>query len=215
MRPSPHANVAGRELELRSLADAVRRLIRVTTNNAGDVAWTRDAAERVHALADALEPALPETPPSRYALIAAPEQPDDIFPYDALLGPYNPLAMPIEMTWEPPKAIGTATFDTPYEGPPGHLHGAILAAAFDQVINVANILSGTAGPTATLSLEYVKPTPLHVPIVFEAWVDSVDGRKVRSRAHAVHDGEVTVRAEGLFIAIDRDRVMDLSGRDSR
>jgi acyl-CoA thioesterase FadM len=83
------------------------------------------------------------------------------------------------------------------------------------VINVANILSGTAGPTATLSLEYVKPTPLHVPIVFEAWVDSVDGRKVRSRAHAVHDGEVTVRAEGLFIAIDRDRVMDLSGRDSR
>ncbi len=211
MRPNPHGNVAGREEELRSLADAVRRLVRVTTNNTGDAAWTADAAARVHALADALEPSLPDTPPPRYSWQSAPEHPDDLFPYDVMLGPYNPLALPIAMEWEPPKAIGTAVFDTPYEGPPGHLHGAILAAAFDQVINVANILTGNAGPTATLSLEYVKPTPLGVPIVFEGWVEAVDGRKVTSRARAMVDGAVTVRAEGLFIAMDHARVKDLSG----
>jgi hypothetical protein len=35
-----------------------------------------------------------------------------------MLGLYNPLALPIEMEWQPPRAIGRATFDTPYEGRP-------------------------------------------------------------------------------------------------
>ena len=126
-----------------------------------------------------------------------------------MLGLYNPLALPIEMEWQPPLAVGRATFDTPYEGPPGCVHGAVLAAAFDQVINIANIHSGTAGPTRTLSLEYKKPTPLGAPLVFEGWVESVDGRKITSRALVRHAGEVTVEAHGLFILVDRDRVMRL------
>jgi len=210
IRLALHANVAGRERELRAMADAVRRLVRITTNNAGDAAWTADAARRIAALADALEPDLPASPPPRYGALRPPEEPHDIFPYDPVLGLYNPLALPIEMEWQPPRAIGRATFDTPYEGPPGCLHGAVLAAAFDQVINVANILSGAAGPTATLALEYKKPTPLHAPLVFEAWVDAVDGRKIESRGLVRHGGEVTVEARGLFIAIDHGRVMSLS-----
>jgi hypothetical protein len=205
-----HPNVAGRERELRALADAVRRLVRVTTNNAGDAAWTADAARRVAALADALEPALPSTPPARYGGMRAPEHPHDVFPYDVVLGLYNPLALPIEMEWRPPRAFGRATFDTPYEGPPGCVHGAVLAAAFDQVINVANIHSGTAGPTRTLSLEYRRPTPLDEPLEFEAWVEAVDGRKIRSRALVRHAGEITVEASGLFILVTPERVMRLS-----
>jgi len=191
------------------MADAVRRLVRITTNNTGDAAWTADAARRIAELAGALEPALPAVPPPRYGG-GAPEEPHDVFPYDVVLGLYNPLALPIEMEWQPPLAIGRATFDTPYEGPPGCVHGAVLAAAFDQVINIANIHSGTAGPTRTLSLEYERPTPLGVPLVFEAWVESVDGRKVSSRAVVRHAGEVTALAHGLFILISRDRVMRLS-----
>src|SRR5688572_33311226 len=91
-----HANIAGRERELRAMADAVRRLVRITTNNAGDAAWTADAARRLAELADALEPALPAAPPPRYGALRAPEDPHDIFPYDPVLGLYNPLALPIE-----------------------------------------------------------------------------------------------------------------------
>jgi hypothetical protein len=209
-RASIHPNVAGRERELRAMADAVRRLVRITTNNAGDAAWTADAAQRIAAVADALEPALPAVPPPRYGAVRPPEEPHDVFPYDVMLGIYNPLALPIEMEWQPPRAVGRATFDTPYEGPPGCVHGAVLAAAFDQVINIANIHSGTAGPTRTLSLEYKKPTPLGVPLEFEAWVEAVDGRKIKSRAVVRHAGAVTVEAHGLFILVDRERVMRLS-----
>jgi acyl-coenzyme A thioesterase PaaI-like protein len=207
---SIHPNVAGRERELRALTDAVRRLVRVTTNNTGDAAWTANAAQRVAALAAALEPALPATPPPRYGGMRAPEHPHDVFPYDFVLGLYNPLALPIEMEWQPPRALGRATFDTPYEGPPGCVHGAVLAAAFDQVINVANIHSGSAGPTRTLSLEYQRPTPLGAPLEFEAWVEAVDGRKITSRAVVRHAGEVTALASGLFILVGPERVMRLS-----
>jgi hypothetical protein len=212
-RAAFHPNVAGRERELRALADAVRRLVRVTTNNTGDAAWTADAAERVAALADALEPALPDAAPSRYGFASdggALRDAHDVFPYDVMLGLYNPLALPIEMEWRPPRAIGRATFDTPYEGPPGCVHGAVLAGAFDQVINAANLHSGTAGPTRTLALEYKRPTPLHAPLEFEAWVESVDGRKISSRARVRHAGEVTVEAHGLFILLDPTRIMRLS-----
>jgi acyl-coenzyme A thioesterase PaaI-like protein len=209
-RASIHPNVAGRERELRAMADAVRRLVRITTNNAGDAAWTADAAQRIAAVADALEPALPAVPPPRYGAVRPPEEPHDVFPYDVMLGIYNPLALPIEMEWRPPRAIGRATFDTPYEGPPGCVHGAVLAAAFDQVINIANIHSGSAGPTRTLAVEYKRPTPLGATLDFEAWVESVDGRKVASRAVVRHGGEVTAEAQGLFILVDQDRVMRLS-----
>jgi acyl-coenzyme A thioesterase PaaI-like protein len=213
-RAAIHSNVAGRERELRAMADAVRRLVRITTNNTGDAAWTADAAQRIAAVAAALEPALPAVPPPRYGALRPPGapvlEPHDTFPYDVMLGLYNPLALPIEMEWHPPRAIGRATFDTPYEGPPGCVHGAVLAAAFDQVINIANLHSGNAGPTRTLALEYQRPTPLGAPLEFEAWVEAVDGRKVKSRALVRHAGEVTAEAHGLFIRVDRERVMRLS-----
>ena len=65
-RASAHPNVAGRERELRAMADAVRRLVRITTNNSGDAVWTAQAAAKLRTLADELEPALPATPPPRY-----------------------------------------------------------------------------------------------------------------------------------------------------
>jgi acyl-CoA thioesterase FadM len=90
------------------------------------------------------------------------------------------------------------------------VHGAVLAAAFDQVINIANIHSGTAGPTRTLALEFERPTPLGAPLLFEAWVEVVEGRRITSRALVRHAGEVTARASGLFILLDPERVMRLS-----
>ncbi len=209
-RASNHANVAGRERELRAMADAVRRLVRVTTNNQRDASWTAAAANRIAALASDLEEGLSDAPPPRYGTLRPPEEPHDVFPYDPVLGLYNPIALPIEMAWRPPRAVGRAEFDTPYEGPPGCVHGAVLAAAFDQVINVANILSGAGGPTATLRLDYRKPTPLHAPLVFEAWVEGIDGRKVTSCGRVLHGDLVTAEATGLFIAVDPARVLSLA-----
>jgi hypothetical protein len=209
-RPSLHTNVKGRERELRSLADGVRRLVRFVTNHSASKHVTADAAREVHALADSLLDHLPDTPPSRYDFEGMPSETHDFFPYDPVLGLYNPLALPVEMEWHEPKAVGRAYFDTPYEGPPGCVHGAILAGVFDQILNAANMHEGCPGPTAKLTLEYRRPTPLHRELVFEAWVAWRENKKVTTRGQVSCDGEVCVEAEGLFIALDFERIQGLA-----
>ena len=212
-RTSTHASIAGRERELRSLADGVRRLTAAVVTHAADANETAHLAAAVHALADTFELYLPDVPPPRYAGVEHPEdlEPHDIFPYDPVLGIYSPLALPVEMEYADALAVGHAHFTTPYEGPPGCVHGAVIAGVFDQVFNVANIMGGTAGPTSTLSLRYRRPTPLHADLRFEAWVEDVTGSRVTSRGRALHGDVVTVEAEGVFKILDRDLVMNLTG----
>ena len=81
------------------------------------------------------------------------------------------------------------------------MHGAIPAATFDQVFNVANLMRGVAGPTRRLEIRYRKPTPLLADLRFEGWVDRVEGREVHARGHVPHGDPVTVEAEGTFVQI--------------
>ena len=210
-RASTHGAIAGRERELRSLADGVRRLNAAVVSNTASVSETASLAEAVHALADRMEEHVPDVPPLRYAGGENPDdlEPHDIFPYDPVLGVYSPLALPVECEYRDGKAIGVARFETPYEGPPGCVHGAVLAGVFDQVFNVANIMGGTAGPTTHLSLRYRRPTPLREELRFEAWVESVADGRVESRGHVEHAGQVTVESVGRFRILDPERVSNL------
>jgi hypothetical protein len=213
-RPSAHPRVAGRERELRAMADAVRRLIRITVDSDADAATTADAAARLTALADELEPMVKEPVPPKHGVLDTPEgaHPHDHFQLDVMLGLYNPIALPIEMSWQPPHAIGEACFTSPYEGPPGCVHGAIISAAFDQVFNVANLKQGTAGPTAYLHVDYRRPTLLRQPLRFVGWVDRVDGRKIHTRGRLEQHGEITCEAEGLFIHVEREHIERMARR---
>jgi acyl-coenzyme A thioesterase PaaI-like protein len=207
---SNHPAIRGRERELRSLADALRRLVSIAVTSTAGAEETGAAARELDALADRLERTVPAVPPSRYAPEGTPEHPHDFFQYDVMLGLYNPLALPIEMEWHPPRALGYAHFTTPYEGPPGCVHGAVLAGAFDQVFNVANLKSGSAGPTRELALTYLRPTPLHADLVFEGQVERVEGREITTLGRVRHGDTVTVEARGLFIMVSRERVMQMT-----
>jgi hypothetical protein len=198
----PH--VAGRERELRALADAVRRLVDYSVRHVASAEETRTLAARIDAIADEFEALLPVEAPHKYSGgDLATSHPHDHFQFDAVLGLYNPLALPVRMAWEPPVAIGHARFGSAYEGPPGCVHGGVISGVFDQVFNVANLKNGVAGPTANLSIDYRSPTPLLRDLVFEGWVERVEGRKVFTQGRVVHDGQVTAVAQGLFIRIAR------------
>ena len=75
-------------------------------------------------------------------------------PFDVVIGSCNPLAPPITIAFDLPKAIGHAQFTAPYEGAPGCVHGAVLAGAFDMMLTAANVLADAAGPTVNLSIRY-------------------------------------------------------------
>ena len=210
--PSNHPSVRGREAELRALSDEVRRLIALTVTNTADGAETTRITAELAAIADQLAVHVPDPVPPRLGK----DRPDhgefDGMPYDVITGRYNPLAIPVVITREPPKAIGTVTFDTPYEGPPGCVHGAILAGVFDMVLTEANLLDDAAGPTKELTIRYHKPTRLHIETRFEAWITGRVGRLTTAEGRAIQGDLVTVEATGTFVKLERDQVIKLMER---
>jgi acyl-coenzyme A thioesterase PaaI-like protein len=202
------------------LADAVRRLMTATVTTTGSPDLLDDTTRRIETLAEALERHVPERGPlptarfadrsvrsEKVATLAA------AMPFDMVIGSCNPVALPIAVEFEPPMAIGRATFTPPYEGAPGCVHGAVLAAAFDMMLTAANVIADAAGPTVTLTIRYLKPTLIAQPALFEAWVTSLDRRRTHSRGRLVQNGVVTVEAEGEFVTMDRSRIASLHRRD--
>jgi len=124
------------------------------------------------------------------------------FDQSPLMGLANPLAPPISISVTSNRtALGEVTFASAYEGPPGHVHGGFIAAAFDEVLGFVQSLSGTPGMTGTLTVRYRKPTPLHTPLRFEARYLRTDGRKVHTEAQLLAEGVLLAEAEGLFISM--------------
>jgi acyl-coenzyme A thioesterase PaaI-like protein len=196
------------------LAHAIRELAAVAVTALAPPDALRDAAARVRALAVALAAHVPtDAPPARFPHLEVLTAPADLMPFDPVMGRLSPLAPPLELAVEDGRAAATIAFTIPYGGPPGCVHGGILAACFDQVLNVANLLAGVAGPTVSLEVRYRKPTPLGTALRFEADPPAVSGRRVRTRG-VLRDGEtVLVEATGVFVTLPVDRVMALtSGR---
>ena len=59
----------------------------------------------------------------------------------------------MRLEFDPPKALGYATFDVGYEGAPGCVHGAALAATFDIILTAANAIAGATGPPCACSCD--------------------------------------------------------------
>lgn len=198
---------------LERLADSVRRLIDVTVTVAAPPDALARAADAIDRVVADLRPLVPTVPPPRYPGVPPSGEPNDYFPYDVVGGRLNPLAPPVRFVWQDPKAIGHVRFGTPYEGPPGCVHGAVLAAIFDQVFNVANVMRGTAGPTAKLEIRYRRPTPLRADLRFEAWHERVEGRRIHAAGRLLVGDAVTAEATGLFVQLPAEEVMRMLERD--
>lgn len=133
------------------------------------------------------------------------------FDHSPLIGLANPLAPPVELAQDRDRVRGTVTFGSAYEGPPGCVHGGFVAAVFDELLGATQSMSGTQGMTAHLGIDYRRPTPLHLPLELEGWLDRRDGRKIWARGRLRAAGEATVlaEAEALFIAFDPGRFREL------
>ncbi len=215
-----HPGLRGREREARELADVLRRLVRLSVSTAPSAAATERLAARLAAVADELETHCPtsrslassvrrRTGPSKDVPLGS------AMPYDVVVGPFNPLALPVVLDFEPPKALGRASFDVAYEGAPGCVHGAVLAATFDIVLTAANAIAGATGPTVRLALRYLRPTLTEEEAVFEGWVTEVTDRRVHSLGRIVQGGIVTVEAEGEFAVFNRDGVDEMASSRRR
>ncbi|MGC8464845.1 MAG: PaaI family thioesterase [Acidimicrobiales bacterium] len=123
------------------------------------------------------------------------------------IGLGNPLSPPVivqivrdvDDSWV---VIGSVTFGSLYEGPPGYVHGGFLAAVFDEICGLAQSLAGQPAMTAHLSVDYRRPTPLWSEVEFSARLERIEGRKHFASAVARVQGVETATAEALFVTVD-------------
>jgi acyl-coenzyme A thioesterase PaaI-like protein len=121
------------------------------------------------------------------------------------VGAYNPCFPEYEITVDGRRAAGTVSFPLVFEGPPGVVHGGVLATFFDCVVQHHNCDVGVAGKTTSLLVEYRRPAPLEARLGFEIDRDT-DARRITSRARLFRSDETLCTATLQAVAGDRARL---------
>jgi len=130
------------------------------------------------------------------------------------IGAYNVCFPEYQIVVEGHRATGTVTFPVAFEGPPGIVHGGVLATFFDCVVQHHNCDLGTAGHTTSLLVEYQRPTPLGVALSFE--IDRIaDERRITSRGKLRREGDTLCTATVESVAGNRARLPHVAARLKR
>ena len=94
-----------------------------------------------------------------------------------------------------------------YTGPPGHCHGGIIATILDEAMSKLNRLFQTSAATWRMTVEYLRPVPLHAPL--QVWSRNVSRRGRRfTHSAEIRDekGTVLARSRGVFVVLDSKHV---------
>jgi acyl-coenzyme A thioesterase PaaI-like protein len=180
-----------------ALTDAVRRLNEVTLRTTVDHETVEDVRRQIEEATARLEKSMI---PGNFGVAFT--QGGRVRGHgNAVVGLRNPHAVPLKVVQDKAAGRATAEFELNalYEGPPGQVHGGVVALVLDQVFGEAAAAGGAPGMTGTLTLRYELNTPLG-QCSAAAWVDRREGVKTIVKGELRRaDGTVTVTAEGVFI----------------
>jgi acyl-coenzyme A thioesterase PaaI-like protein len=119
---------------------------------------------------------------------------------NVVIGQRNPVAPPLVIHHDPDGVVHTEfVLGAAYEGPPGHVHGGVCSLILDHVLGATAHLPGKPAVTGTLTLRYLRGTPLGRPLRASAHVERIEGVKTFAVGHIAGPDGVTVEAEGVFI----------------
>ena len=131
-------------------------------------------------------------------------------------GASNPegLHLQFELTTDPATGFPVATAKVQltrlHEGPPGYIHGGIIATLIDEAMSKLNRPLNALAMTRFMEIEYLRPSPLQTPLALVAThlsrsvnTDASPGRKLFHQAELrAQNGTVLARGKGLFVVID-------------
>jgi uncharacterized protein (TIGR00369 family) len=94
-----------------------------------------------------------------------------------------------------------------FEGPPGLLHGGIIATLLDEAMSKAVRALGVTAMTRQMEVEYLRPVPSGAQIRIEGRVVRTEGRQHWTEARILNARTATLAsAKGLFIEVYSGRL---------
>jgi acyl-coenzyme A thioesterase PaaI-like protein len=204
-----------RQAAARRIGAATRRLIDQLTATSAPSDALEEVAEQLEAVVGRLAQMHRGRMYEGYAESAVAGRPSAFFDWSPMLGLANPLAPPISARVEGDRVIASARFGPAYEGPPGCVHGGYVAAAFDEVLGLAQMIGGRPGMTGTLEVRYRAPTPLGMNLEFGARTVERRGRTITVEGDCRYDTTVTATARGVFVQVPSERFARLLAERDR
>lgn len=196
--------------EVVALAHEVRELLNVALALEHAPPELAALTEQLHAARTRMEPVGPADPTPRIGDTATDDQ--RVYVDHARdVGRYNPCFPEYTLWCADDRAEGEVTFPLCYEGPPGIVHGGVLATFFDCVLQQLNCDLGVAGKTTALALRYRRPTPLGTRLRVVA-SRTVDGDRIHSEGQLLLGDDVVCTAEMSAIAGRRENLPPVSPR---
>ncbi len=132
-------------------------------------------------------------------------------------GRLNEHGLQIKSRWEGDEAVCTYTPRPYHTAIPGYVYGGLIASLIDchstgtasaAAYREAGREMGTAPAlrflTAALHVNYLKPTPLDVPLEVRATVKEVKGRKVVIASRLMAEGQVCATGEVVAVQVPED-----------
>jgi len=118
-------------------------------------------------------------------------------------GQSNPVGLHLLFSQTPDHTVFCdALIPENYEGPPGYLHGGIIATLLDEAMSKANRARGVTAMTRQMQVDYLRPVPSNATIRIQGHVTRIEGRKHWAEAQILSaDGKLLAQATGLFIAV--------------
>ncbi|MEE4021454.1 PaaI family thioesterase [Gordonia sp. PKS22-38] len=118
---------------------------------------------------------------------------------NAVIGLRNAIAPPVQtVRHADDRVTADFTLGAAYEGPSDCVHGGICAMVLDHVLGEAGSADDVPCYTGTISLRFLRPTPLG-SLHAEAVIVERDGRKKIVHGSLSDEKGQTVTAEGVFI----------------
>jgi uncharacterized protein (TIGR00369 family) len=140
--------------------------------------------------------------------------------YSPVYGPGSPVAPPmlVEDFPDEGRCVGRVTVGKKHEGPPGLVHGGVLAILLDHVLARSARAAGHGGLTATLTVTYRRPVHLGVPLLVTGQLGSVHGRRATATARLVAEddpGTTLAEGEAVLVALRSDRASEVFAKTGR
>ena len=133
-------------------------------------------------------------------------------------GPENAAGVGMRMRRDGDRVRGEVTLDRRQEGAPGYAHGGAVSTVLDDALGMLLFILRRPAVTAKLEVNFRRPAYLERLFDVEAWVDSIDGRKLHLAAEMRDAGELVADGRALFLEVDVEhfaRGARMSGGESR